>query len=75
MNLCQAYPVHLESLCPETYVEYSGAALVIVASDAGVSLHSKRSLDAVIARWERTFGRTLRLCVVLRSVANKQTSG
>ncbi len=75
MNLGQKDPVHLESLCPETYVEYSGAALVIVASDAGVLLHSKRSLDAVIARWERTLGRTLRSRVVLHSVANKQTSG
>ncbi len=64
MNLCQADPVYLESLCPETYVEYSGAALVIVVGDTRVSLHSKRSPDAVIARWERTCDRTLRLCVL-----------
>ncbi len=75
MNLGQADPVYLESLCPETYVKYSGAALVVVASAARVSLHSKRFLDAVVARWERTFGQILPLCVVLHSVANQQTSG
>ena len=75
MNLCQAYPVHLESLCPETYVEYSGAALVVVASAARVSLHSKRFLDAVVARWERTVGQTLPLCVVPHSVAKQHASG
>ena len=75
MHLRQAYLVHLEGLCLETYVEYSGAALVVVASAARVSLHSKRFLDAVVARWERTFGQTLPLCVVLHSVANQQTSG
>ena len=50
MNLGQADPVYLESLWLETYVEYWGAGLVIVASDAGVLIHSKRSLDAVIVR-------------------------
>ena len=75
MHSRQAYLVHLEGLCLETYVEYSGAGLGIGASDAGVLIHFKRSLDAVIVRWERTFGRTLRLCVVLHSVANKRTSG
>ncbi len=73
MNLCQADSTYLESVCPETYVEYSGAGLGIGASDAGVLIHFKRSLDAVIVRWERTFGRTLRLCVV-SSQRCKQTN-
>jgi len=75
MHSRQAYLVHLEGLCLETYVEYSGAALVIVASDAGVSLHSKRYSAAVVALWERIFGRTSRLCNVLRIIAKKKTSG
>ena len=75
MNLCQADPIYLKSLRLETYVEYSGAALVIVARSTSVSLHYKRSSAAVVARWERTFGQILPLCVVLHSVANQQTSG
>ena len=75
MNLCQADPIYLKSLRLETYVEYSGAALVIVASSTRVSLHSKRYPAAVVARWERIFGRTSRLCSVLHRIAEKQTSG
>ncbi len=56
-------------------MEYSGVALVLVAGDAGVSFHAKRSLDAVVVRWEQPFGRTLPPCVVFHSVANKQTRG
>ncbi len=50
MHSRQAYLVHLEGLCLETYVEYSGAALVVVAGVARVYFHSKRFLGAAVAR-------------------------
>ncbi len=75
MHLYQADPIYLKSPRLETFLEYSGAALVIVASSTRVSLHSKRSPAAVVARWERIFGRTSRLCIVLRRIAEQQTSG
>jgi len=37
-------------------VEYSGVAPVLVAGDAGVSFHAKRSPDAFVVCWEQLFG-------------------
>ena len=53
MHLYQADPIYLKSPRLETFLEYSGAALVIVANGTRVPFHSKRSCAAVVALWER----------------------
>ena len=53
MHSYQAEPIYLRSPRLETLLEYSGAALMMVANGTRVPFHSKRSCAAVVALWER----------------------
>ena len=53
MHSYQADPIYLQSPRLETFLEYSGAALMMVAKGTRVPFHSKRFCVAVVALWER----------------------
>ena len=53
MHSYQADPIYLKSPRLETCLEYSGAALMIVANGTRVPSHSKCFCAADVALWER----------------------
>ena len=53
MHSYQAEPIYLRSPRLETLLEYSGAALMMVANGTRVPFHSNRCCVAVVALWER----------------------
>ena len=53
MHSYQADPIYLKSPRLETLLEYSGAALMMVANGTRVLSHSKRFCAADVALWER----------------------